>query len=128
MRALLEWGEENKQAIETTNELDALLDDLVATARENPFLVELVCGDAGSLSLGLGHDATVLDYVPADLNPPYLQSVGGDASQKSLWFRFRGDMSEFPPQAAIPNEVGRDALRYFLETGELTPRVSWRET
>lgn len=48
-------------------ELDPALDELEATASDDPFVVELFRDDGASLSLGLGRSLTVLDYVPSGL-------------------------------------------------------------
>jgi hypothetical protein len=124
----LEWGEDAERVVKNAADLDRALDELNATASADPLLVELFRDDGASLSFGLGRSMTVLDYVPPDLDPPYFQSFSPGASGESLWFRFRGDLSEYPPDAAVPVEAGRRALRYFLETGERSPELAWRET
>lgn len=127
MRARLEWNEAAERSVASVDGLDRALDELSTGASGASFLVELVREDGASLSLGLGRSLTVLDYVPPDLDPPYFQSVG-DEGGESLWFRFRGDLSEFPSNAAVPVELGRRALRHFFQTGELSPELAWRET
>lgn len=122
----LEWNETERE-VNTLEELDRALDELENQAQE-PFMVELVRDDGASLSMGLGQSVTVLDYVPADGNPPYLLSHGPGTSAQSIWFRYRGDASEFPPEAAVPYPMGRAALRHFLSTGQLTSDLTWRET
>ena len=128
MSGRLEWGEDAEREVGSVEELDRALGELESGAAEDPFLVELFRDDGASLSLGLGRPLTVLDYVPPGLDPPYLQSHSPGASGESLWFRFRGDLSEFPPDAAVPLEIGRGALRHFLESGQLSPALTWRET
>jgi Immunity protein Imm1 len=124
----LEWGEASERYVATVEELDRSLDELEASASEDPLLVELFRDDGASLSLGLGRSLTVLDYVPADLDPPYFRTHSPGTSGESMWFRFRGDLSEYPPDAAVPLEAGRRALRHFYETGERSPELAWRET
>ena len=126
MGGRLEWNG-NRREIDTLDELDRILDELEGQAEE-PFMVELFRDDGASLSLGLGRGVTVLDYVRADFNPPYRQTYAPGTTQQSIWFRFRGDASEFPPEATVPYPKGRAALRHFFVTGELTPDLSWRET
>ena len=91
-------------------------------------MVELFLENGSSLAFGLGRHVTVLDYVPADLNPPYFQALGHASANEPLLFRFRGDTSEYPPEAAVPTDVGRAALRHFLVTGELTSELEWGKT
>lgn len=128
MAARLEWGADSERQIQTVEDLDRLLDELENDAKEDPFLVELIRAGGESLSFGLGGPQTVLDYVPADLDPPYLQSHGVPVSDDALAFRLRGELSEFPPDAGVPTEMGREVLRHFLRKGELSPTISWRET
>lgn len=126
MGGRLEWNGTGRE-LATLDELDRILDELERQAEE-PFVVELFRDDGASLSLGLGREVTVLDHVPADLNPPYRQTYAPGTAEQSIWFRFRGDASEFPPEAAVPYPKGRAALRHFFATGELAPDLSWRET
>jgi hypothetical protein len=128
MRGRLEWGAAHGEEVRSVEELDRTLDALEREAQADPFIVELDRGDAGSLSLGLGRAVTVVDHVPADLDPPYRQAYAAEASTGSHWFRYSGEATEFPPDAGVPYEAGREALRHFLATGELTPELSWRET
>ena len=127
MSGALEWGEGEERAIAGEDDLERALDDLEGRATAEPFLVELTVGEHGSLSLGLGRPLTVLDHVPADLDPPYRRSRGGGDGE-SLWFRVHGEASEFPPEAAVPIETGRRALVHFLRTGELSAEIDWIET
>lgn len=128
MSLRLEWGENSVREVGSVEELDQVLDELEAKARDDPFLVELSRDGDGSLSMGLGRGLTVLDYVPADLDPPYLQAYAPSAAGGSLWFRFRGEASEFPPRAGVPVDAGRRALRHFLRTGQLATELAWKET
>jgi hypothetical protein len=113
--------------VRTVEELDAALEDLSAEATAEPFMAELYRDGSGSLAIGLGREWTVLNYVPEGLDPPYLQARAPGNRKTSLWFRFRGEASEFPPEAALPVEPGRAALRHFFMTGELTTDLSWQE-
>lgn len=128
MAARLEWGEEQARFVASESELELLLDTLHREAADQPFLVELTRESGESMSMGLGRSMTVVDYVPASLDPPYLQAWTAARGGESLWFDFRGSPSEFPPDAAIPLEDGRKTLLHFFATGELSPDLAWRET
>jgi hypothetical protein len=124
----LEWNGDVVLSVHGVDELEQAIVELEGQALKDPFLVELFREDGASLSLGLGRTLTVLDYVPPDLDTPYFQSFAPDRHGQSLWFRFRGDLSEFPPDAAVDPDAGRRAFVHFFETGELSPELRWRET
>ena len=123
------WGEGDKARVSSVAELDHLLDELGRQAeQEKPFIVELVAESGATLSIGLGQPLSVVNFVPASLDPPYLQSAGGDSSADELAFCYQGDYSEFPPESAIPIAQARECLRLFLRTGELSNNIAWEET
>jgi hypothetical protein len=122
------WAEDREAAVEDVAELDAILDRLTVLAGNGqPFIVELVTDDGSTMSMGLGLPQSVLSYLPGSLNPPYMESFAG-AGDEALAFYYRGELSEFSPETAIPVEQARDALRYFLKTQLLSDNVNWRET
>lgn len=126
----LAWGsgEKQKSRLQTVEQLDELLDRLQQEAASTqPFIVELVVSDVGSLGMGLGLDDTVLSYTPASLNPPYLRSAGASEHGNDLTFFYNGDWTEFPRESAIPVGQGREAMRVFLEQGVLSNEVKWAE-
>lgn len=127
--AELVWGESDEAVVTDADELDALLDRLTREAESGePFIVELVAGDGASLSMGLGRPLSVLNYVPASLDPPYLQSLGQGDSEEPLVFRYRGEWSEFAPESAVPTERARAALQQFLNTESVPDSIDWEET
>jgi len=127
--AVVIWGEGEEARISSVAKLDELLDELSRQAEsEKPFIVELVADNGATLSIGLGQPLSVANFVPASLDPPYMQSLGGDSSTDELVFYYQGDYSEFPPESAIPTQQARECLRQFLATGELPNNIAWQET
>jgi hypothetical protein len=122
----LEWGENGAADVATVAEMDELLDRLAAQSAERPIVVELVSPDGATVSIGLGRPVTIVNYVGPSLDPPYFQSVG-EASDEEIVFFYRGEWSEYPPESAVPADVGRQALREFFTTGELPRGVRWEE-
>jgi hypothetical protein len=122
----LEWDRNSEADVSTLTELDALVDRLEESAVGEPFLVELVAPDGASLSVGLGRPTTVVNYTSGSLDPPYFQSLG-DQGDDELVFWYRGEWSEFPPESAVPRDVGREALRRFFTEGHRPENVVWRE-
>jgi len=123
----LVWNENGEAEVGSVAELDALLDELGQEGKAEPFIVELVGEDGGSLAMGVGSPVTVLNYVPASLDPPYQQSKGKAQGGRALTFSYRGEWSEVPPDSGVPVEDGRAALRQSLETGELPSNIRWQE-
>jgi hypothetical protein len=119
----------NKVVVSSVQELDAMLERLTDEAeRDMPFMVALAREDGSGLSIGVGRPVSVLSYISASLDPPYFNSRGDDTREEPVEFLSGGEMTEFPPSSAIPTEAAREAMRYFFETGELSPHVAWEET
>jgi hypothetical protein len=122
----LEWGESGVAEVATLAEMDELIDRLTADSAERPIVVELVSPNGATISIGVGRSVTVVNYVGPTLDPPYLQSLG-DGGDDEVVFFYRGEWSEYPPESAVPVEVGRQALRDFFATGELPSALEWQE-
>lgn len=124
----LNW-EQNEVAVGSVQELDALLDRLTVEAEEAdlPFVVALAREDGSTLSIGLGTEESVANYVSGSFDPPYYVSRGDPDRAEPVKFVFSGEMTEYPPWSAIPVEAARAAMRHFFETGELSPDVDWAE-
>lgn len=100
--ATLIWGESSQADVSSVAELNELLDELTHQAEhDQPRIVELVGDDGATVSIGLGQPLSVANYVPASLDPLYLQSFGGGGDENELIFYYRGEFSEFPPRAGF---------------------------
>ena len=123
----LTW-ERNEVAVGSVQELDALLDRLTVEAEADlPFVVALAREDGSTLSIGLGSEESVANYVSGSFDPPYYVSRGDPDRAEPVKFVFSGEMTEYPPWSAIPVEDAREAMRHFFTTGELLPRLDWAE-
>jgi len=121
------WGEAGEAEVASVEELDVLLDVLHAEARSEPFMADVVLPSGESMSLGLGSDSTVLNWVSATGEPPYFGSEGDADATGVVVFRYSGAWSEFPSASAISAEDGRWAVREFLAVGHRPPTVTWIE-
>lgn len=128
---ILTWGvDATTTDLRTAGELDALLDDLDAEARERgrPEDIQLTVEAAGTLGIVVGADWSVLNHIPADLDPPYLVSVGDDDRDELLDFYISDDHhSQTLRRNTVPVDAARAAMRHFLATAELLPDVTWEE-
>jgi Immunity protein Imm1 len=76
----------------------------------------------------VGADWSVLNHVPANLDPPYMVSVGDDQSNERVVFYVAGDhSSEALRRNTIRPEAARAAMQQFVATGLLSPDVTWEE-
>lgn len=125
------WGRDEREVIDTVEQLDLLLDRVDADARHSglPQVVQLTDDLAGgTLGVVVGGDRSLLNHVPADGNPPYLTSRGDEEEDKVFTFYVAGDNhSESHWRHTIAIGAAREAARVFLRTGVLDNRVSWDE-
>jgi hypothetical protein len=124
----LSWAEGKSATVASVDELDERLDALDAEAREgDPFVAEVARPDGAVLSIGLGRDASVLNY-SASPDPPYYTSHSpGGSGDESPVFYYYGHWSEFRPDAAVPMENAREAVRVFFRTGDRPDNIDWRQ-
>jgi hypothetical protein len=128
--AVVEWGQGQREEVESAAELDGLLDRVAVEARAagKPQDVQVTVAAAGTLGIVLGDDRSVLNHIPADSDPPYMVSVGAEAGEDPFVFYVAGDhYSESLRRNTIPLEAARAAMRHFLATGELSPEVQWEQ-
>jgi hypothetical protein len=128
--ALVEWGQGERAQVETAAELDALLDRVADEARAmgKPQDVQVTVASAGTLGIVVGGDRSLLNHIPADSDPPYLVSVGGQGGEDPFVFYVAGDhYSESLCRNTIPMELARVAMRHFFTTGSLTHEVEWEQ-
>jgi hypothetical protein len=125
---IIAWDTHEDKAVSVAD-VDQLLDrlhELFLNARPTLVMVQRVSnGDA--LSIGLGSQLSVLNYISGSGLPPYYQSVGESDSEDGISFLFGNTYSEFPLRAAVSMEVARDAIRYFCDTGNLSSALRWEQ-
>jgi hypothetical protein len=126
----VEYGHGPRRARISDNEVDGMLDRLADEARRDgmPQDVQITVESAGTLGIVVGADWSVLNHVPAHLDPPYMISVGEHQSDEPVVFYVAGDhYSETLRRNTITPEVARTAVRHFVDTGQLSPDVTWEE-
>lgn len=109
--------------------LDAVLDRWHEELVDDPRIVGLVApGGTRSLSIALGEDETVLNWIDDDdQTAPDLTSLGikeNDGSE--VVFKFSNTFSFFDPSVLVPAEQGRAAMAEFYETDIRPSAVRWQ--
>lgn len=130
MRAKIRWrDDEDGHLVTCDEELRYALAEAEQDAARQPLIAVVTLDDGDSLSIGLGREISVLSFVGASGNPPYLSSQGRARRRddENFVFHYFGHWSEFPPSTAVPVEDAVEAVRYFCEHGELSPQVDWVE-
>jgi len=122
------WDNHTEE-VASLNDVERLLDGIHGETfgDEAPLVTVERRPGGNSLTIGLGHDISILSYIPGDNNPPYLVSVGELQGDGIIVFRFMGDWSEFPLKNGLPIAVARAALRDFCRTGNLPESVRWEQ-
>ena len=126
----VEYGHVPRQTRVSDDEVDELLDRIADEARRDgrPQDVQVTVESAGTLGIVVGADWSVLNHVPATLDPPYRVSVGDDQSNEPVAFYVAGDhYSEAAWRNTISPGAARDAVRHFATTGQLSHDVVWEE-
>jgi Immunity protein Imm1 len=128
-QATLSWASDASVPVGSVRELDERLDELDRQAREDdkPLVAGIQQPDGRALSIGLGRDRSVLNYM-ASLDPPYYTSHDPEVDDNGDWvvFYYYGHWSEYPEDAAVPMDDAREAAHRFLETGERPENIDWR--
>ena len=125
--ATLSWAENASVSVHSLQELDQRLDELHRQAREEQGLIAgIERPDGTALSIGLGRDRSVLNYM-SSLDPPYFTSYDPESDQEgTVVFYYYGQWSEFSADAAVPMDDAREAVRRFYENGERPENIDWR--
>ncbi|AGZ43953.1 Imm1 family immunity protein [Actinoplanes friuliensis] len=130
MRAKITWrSDEDGHLVTCEEEFRHALAEAEQDAARLPLIADITVGDGDCLSIGLGRAISVLSYVRASKEPPYLISQGSARVQDSegVVFHYYGHWSEFPPSAAVRVKDAVEAVRHFCEHGELSSLLTWVE-
>lgn len=123
----LSWAENESAPVTSVAELDERLNELDRQARASqPLIAGLERPDGAALSIGLGRDCSVLNYMTSP-DPPYFTSHDAEAdADGTIVFFYYGHWSEFPADAAVAMDDAREAVRRFFEDGKRPDNIDWR--
>lgn len=129
--------------VQSVEELDKRLDAIAHTVRpERPVVVSVERAIGDWLEIGIGnpvwingedeevavdlpYPVTVLNYIGADGDPPYLLSSGKEGLSCNPVYFYGGYFSEFPASAVIASSKAREALRRFISSPGLPQNIDW---
>lgn len=125
------WGVAERK-FDSIVDLDQALDQLHEEhLAKDGIIIEIRVFPSGNcLSIGLGRETTVLNFVQTDRQPPYFISVVKAPSNNTqpLVFFFDGSWTEYSAQNGVPISDARVAVRQFISTGGSLPNsVNWKE-
>lgn len=125
----IRWDSSHETTVHTIEDLDLVLDQLQKGSTAAPILATVELPSSGdSLSIGLGREESVLNFVSGSGDPPYWSSVGKYEEEDAVIFNIMGEFSEIPLRHLIPMDAARQVVRDFAQTGKLSDKVTWEES
>lgn len=125
---------ENEDAIiaETIEKMDSIIEAATAEARSKQIInvIFFKANNGNEISLAVGGDETVLNFVYGDLEPPYFVSQGTTKEEKPVLTCHvtLEHHTEYPRSWVIPAAEGLNAVHGFFNTGELPKSITWTQT
>ena len=116
---------------ENENQLDQALHRATEEAQNSGTFgaVRIEAANGNTITMVVGGDETVLGFDYGHLNPPYYSSRGQSNVDEpllrcQLMFQHH---TEFPRRYVIPITDGVNAVRQFLDSGELPTCIKWEQ-
>ena len=118
------WDDSERTEITSWEEAEIFLNRL-ATRLQLPCLIEFYAARTGqSFGLGVGREETVATYQDS-LDPPYFISLG-DAGRSGIeWFCYGNERTEYLAINLIHINLGKAALKEFIESRIRPNIISW---
>jgi len=123
------WNESESLFFKDIGEMLKILAELDDRfSKSQPTIVEIEGGRGDSMAIGLGGgDDTLLSYIEASGDPPYLHSVGQYNGDDTVVYYYYGEWTEFPKRVLIPKNLALEVVKDFAATGQITNKVRWEE-
>lgn len=131
---LVQWDEEERRTVETTEALDTLLDELDAESREQPLPYAVTVwtgphadGDHGyALTFVVGTTTSPVQWSAP--GPPYSRASWNGGTDEEPYFvaNYGGQWSELDAWMPVPIRDAREAARRFFASGGQCPdNLTW---
>jgi hypothetical protein len=124
------WTEEEVVRERKVNDVAgamSLFNELDASGRHHPTMVEFENGDGGAIAIGAGRDVTVIT-AQHSIDPPYFTSQAKGAPDDDEYsFLYAGENTPYPGSSVVPKKDGVRPLEHFLRSGELDPDLDWEK-
>lgn len=125
----IKWNEAELRPFSNPDEMLRILAELDEHfSKTKPTIVEVEGVEGDSMAIGLGGgDESLLSYIGAAGDPPYLHSVGQYESNDTLVYYYYGAWTEFSKGTLIPKNLALDVIQEFTISGQLSNKIQWEE-
>lgn len=123
------WGPEESDgaAFDSVDAHMSRLHELDDESCARAIMVDVFSDDDSVVSVGLGAPFSVLTYMSADQDPPYLTSRSVPPLRDSTaWFDYGGSETEVRADALIHKDAAFALVGEFLQRGDISS-VAWEE-
>ena len=128
--ATIAWLKDEEITVNSSDELMNALDRFEVASRSNPWplLAQITDREGHDSVIGIVDDGAFFEFTSNHTSDePYRDFVciGNENAEGGVDFWLLGHHSELSRSQFIPVQAMRNALRYYLETGELSKEVRW---
>ena len=121
----LTWDEEGTEVpVRSEGELLERLHDIASEAGETPPLVSLIAPEGGALTIGVGREYSVVNYIPSVDEPDWISRGTLDPDESPVFY-FHGHYSELAPGSAVSVDEAVEAMLRFFRTGRRPENLEW---
>ncbi len=126
------WDDNGIIEILTLKKLEMVIEKFEKQHQDNKAtIVDVMIPSGDSLTIALGRSKTFLMCIPRKESClPACRSLGEDnemTRNEVVAFWYSNTWSEYQKCYLIPTELGKRAIKYFVETGKLLEEITWKK-
>ena len=126
MQPFLIWEEDRRIAITSVAMLDAIVDELDASARAAmPITIELYHDEEQMLLIVVGQETSYVQFYSTAYHPHLWTCRGEWNDDEHIEFLYRGHHSGIDKRYTVPIAEAREALRRFFIAGVRPDNIQW---
>ena len=114
-----------EETLTSSAQVRARLLELSRESESAPTIVQLISPRKATLSIGLGYEMSVLNFVPTN-GWPACTSVGDESAEGLLQYRVWDEVTELQAKHGVTLPDAVDAAVYYFNTEELSPSITWQ--